>query len=246
MSDQTKKSRPKVMRGRDTKRRKTFLLQVEPPSGEYPDGVWYRVKRLDLPSLFMEGIIPAPLLAAVDRLQDVRRRFHDGDAIGAMDAMAPENRAQMLELMRRCCVAAVLEPRMTHSKAAAQADEDLLWIGGYSDVDADQKLGQPVQEEDGDVPKPYMMTVWRAVLGEAGLVVMNDEAAEEFRESEPGTHAAAVEDGNGVRAEAVVVDSHGGSPQAPEAVRATGTEGGSQPDQVPSGAKPAVEFVAYS
>lgn len=201
MSDQPVEVKKKVraIRGRDKKRRKTYLLQVGRDE-------WYRLRRTDLPSLFLEGIIPTPILRAVDTLQDFRRNVAADNIADALGNLSKEDRDAFLELMRRCAVSCVIEPKMTHSKRASLADEDLLWVGGISDVD-----GEGNEDQRGDVETPVLLTIWKAVLGEAGIVTMSDDEANEFRESESESPDSLVRDGDGVRTEAVVVDSHAGS-----------------------------------
>lgn len=200
-----KKFRPRVARGREQKKRaKTYLLQVQEPNREYPDGVWFRMKRIDFFTLVMDSVIPTPLLSAVDRLQEVRRSFAgEGEAlVKAMDVITNENKTEFFELMRRVAVAATLEPRLTHSKSASMRDEDLVWIGGKSDVQGEEHL----PEDHGDVPPGQLMMIWRSALGEAGVVVMSDDDAEEFRTDESRPDADTLRDGGDVRTEAVVLD----------------------------------------
>jgi hypothetical protein len=214
MSDQRR--RPKVARGRDQKKRKYYLLQVEQPTTGSPDGVWFRMKRIDFLSIVMEGALPAPLLNAVDRIQDIRKKLAgegEGGLISAIDSLTRENQAEFQELKRRIAVKATLEPKLTHSKAASLRDDDLMWVGGKSDVPGEEHLPE---QADGDVPAPQMMVIWKAVMGEAGLVTMSDDDAESFRASEQGNDAPVVRDGDEVRTEAVELDRNqdgGGEPR---------------------------------
>lgn len=205
MTDEAKKKdKPRVTRGRDVKKRKTYLLQVAP-------GVIYRMRRVDFPTLFLEGIIPTPLLSAVDRLQDVRRRYANSVQQGNLAALGnlpKEDRDHFMELMRRCAVASVIDPRMTHSKKASLADPDLVWVGGYSDVPGEEHL-----QFDGDTTTTDLMGVWKAVLGEADIVTLSDDEADEFRPRESPSDDPVVRDGNGLRPEAVVVVPHTGNPE---------------------------------
>jgi hypothetical protein len=68
MSD-PEKPKIRVAKGRDHKKRRRYLLRVS----HTPD-TWFRMRRVDLPTLLLEGILPTPLLRAVDMINDVRRR----------------------------------------------------------------------------------------------------------------------------------------------------------------------------
>ena len=195
-NDSPKKPRP--VSGRTAKKRKFYLLQVGPDE-------WYRLRRADLPTIFFEGLFPSPLLRAVDSLQQMRNKIANENFADALQSVTPEMRSTFMEILRRAAVAIVVEPRLTHSKAASLRDPDLLWVGGYSDIPEEQNVPQP-QEESGDVPISILMQVWRALLNEGGIVVMPDDDATEFRASEPSVPLSPVPDGSGVRAEAVVVD----------------------------------------
>jgi hypothetical protein len=217
MADPTK-PRVRVSKGREHKRRSTYLVQVVPGN----PGEWFRLRRADLAILFMEGILPTPILAAVDRLQDMRRTFAKSTAADessklteALNGFSQEDRDTFLELVRRAAVAVVIEPRLTHSKRKALADPDVLWVGGISDVPGEEQDG----EQRGDVDTVTLMTIWRSVLGEAGVVTMLDSAADEFRESESPVDDPVVRDGDTVRTEAVVVDSDAGAQTATPVVR---------------------------
>lgn len=191
----TEQKKARVSKGRDVKKRKTYLLQISP-------GVVFRLRRVDLPTLFLEGIVPTPLLAAVDRLQDVRRKVANDQVAAAFETLSAEDRSGFKELMRRCAVASVVDPKLTHSKRASLADPDLLWVGGVSDVPGEHSSET---DEPGDVVTADLLVIWKAVLGETGIIIMSDDDADEFRSSEPELPVTAVRDGDGLRPEAVDV-----------------------------------------
>lgn len=188
--------KPRVSTARESKRKRFFLLQVGPDE-------WYRLRRADLPTLFFEGLLPTPILHAIDGFQKVRREMNASDTIAdALAAVSPENRALFLELLRRCAVVVVVTPKLTHSKLKAQIDDSYLWVGGLSDVPGeDSSIEQP-----GDVPLMILMHVWRAILNEGGIVIMPDDEALEFRPYESGVSVSPVSDVAGLRTETVVVD----------------------------------------
>lgn len=197
-----KKARP--ISGKQAKRKKFYLLLVGPDE-------WYRLRRADLPTLFFEGLLPTPILRAVDGFQRMRSQFQGDDIADALSQISAEDRAAFVELLRRAAVAVVMTPRLTHSKKAAAADDDLLWVGGLTDIESEiqarQASGLPPLEESGDVALPVLMQIWRAVMSEGGIVVMPDDDATEFRPLEPELPVPPVPDERGVRSEAVVVDS---------------------------------------
>ncbi len=179
-----KKVRPKPQSAREAKRRRYYLLQIE-------EDVWYRCRRSNLTTLFLEGALQTPLVAAVDRLQEVRRALHEGiNDVELLAKITPEDMEHLLELMRRVAVAVVIEPKMTHDEEAAKRDPDLLWVN--------------------DVDKINLIQVWRSVIKEAGVVTMSDDEADEFRTDESDHDAESVSDGESVRAETVVMDPHAG------------------------------------
>lgn len=203
------KPKVRVTKGREHRKRNAYLLQIAP--GEY-----WRMRRVDLMGLFFEGYMPTPLLRAVDRFQKMRVGIEQELALAdVLGSLTPEDRSAFLELLRRTAVAATIEPKLTHSKRESLADEDLLWVGGISDVAADQVDGPP-REEAGDVDTGALLIIWKAVLGEAGVVTLSDDAALEFRSDESQLDAAHVRDVVGIPSEAVVVDSHAASTPSAE------------------------------
>lgn len=204
MPDQ--KPRVRIRRGRDHKKRKTYLLNVD-------QGEAFRLRRVDMMGLLLEGALPTPLLSAVGRFQNLRGAILERNAdIGSIfESLTREDRASFIELMRRVAVLTAVEPRMTHSKRAAVEDQDLLWVGGYSDVAGENQT----TDEPGDVTIGELMLIWRATLGEAGVVTMSDDDALEFRTSESSSDGPVLPDGSGVRAEAEFLGTHTGHTQAP-------------------------------
>lgn len=178
------KIKPKITSPRRF-RSQQFYVEIRP--GEH-----FRVRKTDLPSLMMEGVLPTQLLHAVERFdkfrEDLGKRGNLADALGKI-ANDPRNWQDIGEMMRRCAVAFVIEPKLTHSKRQAlDSPDEYLWVGGVSDVDGDDQS----REQDGDIPRSELLTFWRALMGEVGVFVMSDEDADEFRGSESGADAEAV------------------------------------------------------
>jgi hypothetical protein len=194
MADEKKKPRVRPTSGRDVKKRKTYLLPIR-------EGLVFRMRRVDISMLFMEGLIPMPLLGAVDRLESLRRKVGETNQISSLADVSPEDIRNFNEVMRRAAVIAVIAPKLTHSKKASLADPDLVWAGGYSDLPDEAHLS----EQDGDITPTDLMIIWRAICGEAGIITMSDDEADEFRSDESQSHDSPVRDGDGLRTEAVVV-----------------------------------------
>ena len=207
------KVRPKIARGRDLKKKKYRLLQILP-------GEWFKVRRCDLTTLFLEGAVPTPLLNAVDKIQEMRTKMgrEEGGVAGALNAITQDERDSFLELQRRIAVAVTVAPKLTHSKKQSLADEDLLWVGGISDVPEDH-----ASKQDGDVAPDSLWMLWKYVTGEAGINVMDDVDAIEFHSSESDVADSAVRDGDGVRSSAVdVVPLSDAVPHAPPEIEFIG------------------------
>jgi hypothetical protein len=196
------KDKPKIKatRGRDVKKsRRTYLAQVEPD-------VWFRLKKTDLPTLLMDGIVPAPLLKAAERMQEIRTKIAADQIADAFAQVSKEELGSMKELLRRCAVSVTIDPKLTHSKKAAKENPDLPWVGGYSDIEGDNHEAV----EEGDVSFAAQMMIWKAVMGEVGVVIMPDDDAHDFRSHESDPTDQAASNGDGVRSEAVVMGSDAG------------------------------------
>jgi hypothetical protein len=202
MSESSKKKRA-AMRGREAKRLRTDLLQV----GRTPEEA-FRVRRADFPSLFFEGAVPQPILHAVDRFDTLRKSMQTQSVQAVLDKVGDVERKGYVEMLRYTAAKVVVEPRLSLSKRESLEDPDVLWVGGISDLPGDPKD----VEEQGDVPLSMLMLIHRHVLGEAGLVYLDDTEADEFRPRERSDDAPAVPDGERVPSEAVVVA--GGSDRA--------------------------------
>lgn len=193
MTDKPKADKPKVSTKKEHAKKRTYLLKV---SDE-----WYRMRRMDLASLFLEGYLPTPLLQAVDRFQDVRRTLQgDAGLADSLSQISVEDRKAFLELMRRVACAAVKSPPLTLDKDAADQSETLIFV------------------EDVDLQD--LLIIWRSVLGEAGVVTMSDDQADEFRPDELQHDGPAVSHGEDLRTETIVMDSDAGdSEDAPRPER---------------------------
>lgn len=189
--------KPQIVSGRKVKKSKFYLLQLGADS-------WFKMRRLDIMEMFFEGAFPTPILAAVDDLQGMRKLWIADSIVTALASVTPEQKINIKELLRRVAVRAVVEPRLTHSKREADADPDLLWVGGIPDN------GEPQFDTDGDITLADLMIVWRSVMGESDVITLPYDEASDFRQSESESHAPVILDGEDVRTEAVVVDPDAG------------------------------------
>jgi hypothetical protein len=188
------RTRPVVpKKGSQVKKAKTYLLEIEP-------GTAFRLKRVDLLDLFLEGALPMPLFSAIGRIQATRQKLATDDLLGTL---TPEDRAAMMEALRRVAVAVVVDPKMTHSKKEARA-KDLVWVGGITDVDGESQHDPDMN--DGDITSSVLMIIFRAANKEAGLVILADDEAEEFRASQPISVADAVPTESDLPSAPVVLD----------------------------------------
>jgi hypothetical protein len=194
-----------IPRGREFKKKKFGYVTID------ADTV-FKIKRIDLPTMLLENLMPAPLFGAVEELQNMRLKIGMGDVKSASAGLTKEASASFKELLRRTTVIAVIEPQMTHSRAASLADPDLVWVGGFSDVRGEETF----PDQDGDVGFGAMMLVWRAVAGEGGVSWMTDEEARSFRPVPQNDDATNVSDGADVRTKAVVMDRDAGHVRAGE------------------------------
>jgi hypothetical protein len=144
------------------------------------DGEYFRVRKADMPSLLMEGVIPAPLLQAADSLQQYRQKIEAGDIGSMINVIQSKEWNDSIAMMRACIVSFVLEPKLTHSKKEARENPDLLWIGGRSDIEGEESN----PEETGDLAMADILTLWSALMGEHRIIVMSEEEARDFRTRE--------------------------------------------------------------
>lgn len=190
-----KRTRPKIV---NAKRRKAEKHYVEVAPGEH-----YRVRKVDLESLLFEGVIPSSMVNALVLLDEKRSSINADDFAGMVKFVSSKEFADMVDTMRRLAIAFVLEPKLTMSKQAAANDPDLLWVGGFSDIE-----GEPeIIEASDDVPVAVLMKLFQAVMGEANIVVLNDDDAMDFRTDESSSDDEAVSHGDGVPSETVGSDA---------------------------------------
>lgn len=197
--DAAPKKKKRIARGREIKQKRTKLLQVE--GGEDP--IYYRVRRgIDFSLMVVQGIIPTPMMQAVQRMSEMRDTWANKGPLAALEGLTEDDKRSFLDMIRKCAVMTIITPRVTDSKKAAQLDPDLLWVGGYSDLP-----GEGDRPEPGDVPDTHLIRVYQYTTGEAGLVVMEDDEADDFRTDESSADGATRAHGADVRTEAVVVAS---------------------------------------
>ena len=184
MPDTTQKR--KVATAQDVKNRQFYYIEVG-------DLGLFKMRRADLPTLLMEGIVPKPLLAAVVKLEKTRN--WDGDPMTALAESTPEERGNMTEMMRRCAVAMTVQPQLTHDPAAAMANDDLLDVAILTTTD--------------------LMIIWKAVLGQAKIVEISPVEATTFHPLKSTAADHVLRDGEGVSQAPIGVDLHTGSLATP-------------------------------
>jgi hypothetical protein len=189
---------PQVVKARDYKAKRTKLLNVGRDE-------WFRVKRgIDFQTMFMRGLVPTPIFNAALRFEEFRKTWN-GSPQEAVESLKGDDLDAFMDLLRSCGALAIVEPRVTLSKAEAAADPDVLWLGGYSDIpgEVDLATNPNPKREDGDIADGALMEVYKYVLGESGIRVTEDAAANTFRPAEPAAVSADRPDGGTVQSPAV-------------------------------------------
>jgi hypothetical protein len=214
------RKKPRVTSAREARKKHApYLLEVA-------RDIWFRIRPIDIVQLVFTGAIPLPMSDAVDKLNAMRRAMGTGEA--QIEDLIPKDVLQNAkEVFRRIALKAVIDPPVTDSKYLASLNDDLLWVGGISDIPAEVEAANGrLVDEDGDFSIAMLLEIWKAVSREGGVNVMSDDEAEAFRAAEPEFSGTAVLDGAGVRAEAVIVDPHAGNTEGTEPAR---TDAGTDP-----------------
>lgn len=209
MADRHDKRKARATSGRSLKLQKTKMVQVSPPTSDQPDGVWFKCNNMvTMPKLFISGSIPTPILAAVDRFQGFQQKVASGRAQEAVEGMQPGEKEALIDMMRRVALQVVLDPKLTDSKKLAAAEEDTLWVGGYSDCPEDlpEQTGgiDRRKDEDGDLSFDQLMMIYRFVGRENG-VLMAADAADDFRPQSTTSIDPVGPNGDAIQSEAVIL-----------------------------------------
>lgn len=168
------------------KKTKTFVAQIDPT-------LTVRMRRHDIVSLVVNGVLPLTLLKAAEKFREIQRGIGDvlsGDAApDVSDKLSEQLKfikeaedAGFLEFFRRYACATVVEPKLTLEDTGAVNE---LWVG---ELDLTQ-----------------LITIHNIGQGTVDLPVMPRDAAEEFRRSEQTVHGDDVPAREDVRPEPQLV-----------------------------------------
>lgn len=160
---------------------RTYTIEV--------DGMPFVLRRIDLATMFMEGMIPMPLMSAVDRLEAIRKRAME-EGPGVFAEINESDRKAMDELLRRCAAAVCQEPKV-------------VW-----------ENPSETQLSVHELTTTQLVVIWKAVLKQTGVKITPDADADMFRPHEPAAADPDRGGGHGVRAEAVVVAVPASEPSA--------------------------------
>lgn len=86
------------------RRRQPFSFEVNP-------NLTVMIRRADMQTLIMEGLVPLNLLDASERFQKLGDKIQTGE--DPMKETKPEDMADMVEFMRRYAIAMVVSPKLT-------------------------------------------------------------------------------------------------------------------------------------
>jgi hypothetical protein len=89
-----------------TVERARAIIEVDLGNGQY-----VRARRLDLPQMIFEGLVPQPIMAAAQRLIDTQGQSASAQ-LGDEEPDAAAQHAAQLETLRRHALTVVLEPRL--------------------------------------------------------------------------------------------------------------------------------------
>lgn len=124
---------------------------------EIDDGLTVRMRRIDLTSAYMQGLLPSPLMAALGRLIRYGQRL-SGDA-SFIEQVPSEDKALTLELMRRYACAAIIDPVFVmddadpdpnHCPVAMLTSDQLVKIWQSGPPNANPATVQEVRADQAD------------------------------------------------------------------------------------------------
>ncbi len=172
----------------DLRRRAYWELELEPAGEDGTPALVVQMRKLDMLTLFLQGAVPTPLMAALSKMQAVRAEIGD-DPTGnkLMDAMGEDDRSNLVKLLRRYACLAIKDPVV-------------------------------VEEDDGDpqhVPvevfsHAQLLAIWSARPPGMTTPRLNEAQLSTFPGPDGGSDAPAVPDGEAIRPEAIIVDRPGG------------------------------------
>lgn len=94
--------RPKILTARELRQENEIVIELAP-------GRNVVARKLDIVSLVFEGLIPLPMLAAVQKMTKTRGL----SAIDRLEGMDDEDKASILQLIRKNATVALIEPVCT-------------------------------------------------------------------------------------------------------------------------------------
>lgn len=142
----------------------------------------FTMRALDLMELVFDGIIPLPLMRALDRLDAIRRLNEQEGPMAAMHQLTDDDRRDLSDLSRRYLLAASVSPKVVDKAVAACApDEVSIAI----------------------IPRLVQFNIMTEGLTRS--LPLTEGAADSFRRSEPAAPDPPASLGEPLRPEAVVV-----------------------------------------
>jgi hypothetical protein len=161
-----------VTKAKERRRKSSFLLKAS-------DSLTVRMRKLDVPSMILMGLIPLPMLQAAGKFEEMQGKISENStAMEVLEVIDPEDQKKFVEFLRQFACEVVLEPTI------------VLEDDGIEDH-------LPVTELDIN----ELMAIWNAGPTKEDPIV-STASAEEFHRAEPDAHAHDVPRGEDVRAEA--------------------------------------------
>lgn len=190
----------KIAKAKDFKRSKTGEVELSP-------GKWVVIRTdLDLPTLLFTGAIPAQIATVAEEFQRARNSIANDNFQAAQDQMQGEKFLQIKDMLRNIAARILVEPRATISKKEAAANDELLWLGGFTDIPEEaaqlKAANIPPEDEQGDLAFVELSALFSLALRENRVRVLPREDAATFRQ-EHSASAGAVRAGEDVRETAV-------------------------------------------
>lgn len=121
------------------------------------DGTYVQAKRLDATTMVFEGLVPMPLLSAVQKMLDLG--INAGSAVDQLSSMDEASRLGLVDLLRRHAIRAVVNPVVTETD---DGQDDHLFVG--------------------DLTLNELMDIWNAT---AMVPMIDPAAAARFRPRAP-------------------------------------------------------------
>lgn len=176
----------KAVTARDVKRAAKYFINV-------PGVGLMKLRRADLPTLVLDGLIPLPLLGAVDNLSKMREIIatHE-EPMTALSSMTKDDRESILELMRTVATVVVVEPRCVFPKYDADGRK--------------MPVGDDVLDVTEDLSAGDLIVIWKGMLREQGIQILSPDEADRFHSIESAIPVDAVRNGDPVPSSTVDMD----------------------------------------